>query len=69
MGLAGAGRPDQAGVFRSPAPFERGEVVKGHFGHRRRRHVEFVDGLRDREGMPAADELVKTRVEDLVSRD
>jgi hypothetical protein len=48
--LTGAGRADHAGVFRSPDPFERAEVVKGHFGHRRRRHVEFVDGLRDREG-------------------
>jgi hypothetical protein len=50
MGLAGVGRPDQAGVFRSPAPFERGEVVKGRFRDRGRRDVEFVDDLRDREG-------------------
>jgi hypothetical protein len=49
VGLARAGRPDQAGVLFAADPFQAGQVVEGGLGDRGRGDVKVLHALGDRE--------------------
>jgi hypothetical protein len=49
VALAGAGGADETQVLSCGDPLEAGQVVEGRGLHRRRSHVELVEGLGDRE--------------------